>query len=188
MVEETIIPELTKEQRILEQRAHVLARQMTEDMLTGEFLYLLTFSLGKERVGVEIVFVQKVQPLKKQMWSPVPCTPDFIVGAVNIRGRIYSIMHIGRFLGLKPSPLSDAAHVLLVQGGGKGGPEEMELCILADDMPQEEKVPLTSIQPVSTGISSQTQAYIRGVTNDMLLILDLERLLSDPGIIVNEME
>ncbi len=174
------------EMEILERRARVLARLPTEEAAEGETLHLLTFPLGEERYGVDIALVQEVQPLESQTWSLVPCTSDFIVGAVNIRGRIYSVMDMARFLGLPQRPPSEAAHVLLVQGGVQGDEGGMELGILADDVPQVITVSLAEVQPSSATVSTQAQEYVRGVTDDMLIILDLERLLSDPRIIVHE--
>jgi purine-binding chemotaxis protein CheW len=170
----------------LERRARALARLLTEEESEGETLHLVTFSVGEERYGVEITLVQEIVSLESQTWSLVPCTPDFIVGAVSIRGRIYSMMDIGRFLGLPARPLSETAHVFLVRYDGHEGGRGMELSILADDRPQVARVPLTEVQPPSATISSQAQKYVRGVTADMLIILDLEHLLSEPGIRVHE--
>lgn len=170
----------------LERRARALAGLPTEEAAEGKTLHLVTFPLGEERYGVEATMVQEVQPLERQTWSPVPCTPDFIVGAVNIRGHVYSVMDVGRFLGLPRPPLPETAHVLLVRGGQEGSEGAMELSILADDVPQVASVPLEGVHPSSAAVSAQAQEYVRGVTGDMLIVLDLERLLSEPSIIVHE--
>jgi len=172
------------EKEILETRARALAQLPAEEPTEGDMLSLLTFPVGNERYGVDITLVQEVQPLKRQMWSRVPCTPDFIIGAVNIRGRIYSVMDIGRFLGLPSRPLVESAHVLLVRGDSEDGKETMELGILADDVPQVAQVAVAEIEPASSVGSSQAQEYVHGVTGDMLVILDLQRLLADPRMIV----
>jgi purine-binding chemotaxis protein CheW len=174
------------EMEVLEQRARALAQRPTEEVAEEETLRLVTFSLGGERYGLDITLVQEVQPLKPQTWSRVPCTPDFIVGAVNLRGRLYSVTDIGRLLGLSSRPLSETAHVLLVQGGSLGGEGAVELSILTDDMPEVAVVPLAEVQPPSATVSAEAQEFVRGVTEDMLIILKLERLLSHPGIFVNE--
>ena len=170
---------------ILEERARALAHLPAEES-ESETLHLVTFSLGEERYGVEITRVQEIQPLVSHTWSPVPCTPDFIVGAINIRGHVYSMMDMGRFLGLPSRPLPETAHVLLVWDEGRGGKEGMELSILTDDLPQVISVPLSKIRPPSAAISAQAQKYIRGVMADLLIVLDLKRLLSDPDIIIHE--
>jgi purine-binding chemotaxis protein CheW len=170
---------------LLEQRARVLARLLTEQDDESDSLNLMTLRLGEEWYGIEIHLVQEVQPLLAGSWSLVPCTPKFIVGAVNIRGQIHSVMDLGSFFGLPQRQLSDSAHVLLVRGGseGDGG---VELCVLTDELPEVMVVPMARMQPAPASVPTRAQEYVRGVTTDMLTVLDLERLLSDPLIIVNE--
>jgi purine-binding chemotaxis protein CheW len=177
---------LAEASEILEKRARALAKLPPNEAAAGEMLRLVAFCVGEERYGVEIGLVQEVQPLSHHTWSPVPCTPDFIVGAVNVRGHIYSLMDVARFLGVPPRPLSEAARILLVRGRDLGTGEEMELGILADGLPQVASVRLAEIQPPGATISSRMQEYVRGVTKDMLIILNLERLLADPSIIICE--
>jgi purine-binding chemotaxis protein CheW len=177
--------EAGEDRLILESRARILAHLPKEDMADGETLDLLSFLLGGERYGVDITLVRETRPLLSREWAAVPCTPDFIAGAVNIRGRIYPIMNVARFLGLPARPLSKTAHVLLVSGVNGGG-EEMELSLLADELPQAIRVSRNDVKPPAVTISPRSQEFIRGVTNDMLIILDLKRLLCDPGIIIHE--
>jgi len=171
---------------LLEARARVLAKPISEEGDEEGILRLITLLLGEERYGVEIDLVREIQPLKEGTWSRVPSTPDFIVGAVNIRGRIHSIMDVARFLGLPARPVTENAHVLLVQGGGGETGDEMELCILADVLPESADIPVAHLQTQQGTVSDQTHDYVHGVTEDLLVILDLGRLLSDPGIVVNE--
>ena len=171
--------------QILETRARILARPPKEDIAEGETLHLQSFLLGGERYGVDIKLVRETQPLKSQKWAAVPCTPDFITGAVNIRGRTYPIMDVARFLGLPPRPLSETAHVLLVCSVNREG-EEMELSLLADEVPQTVRLSQNDVKASTVTISPRAQEFIQGITDDMLIILDLKRLLSDPGIIIHE--
>jgi purine-binding chemotaxis protein CheW len=179
-------PAELSEMDILEERARALARRPAAEIAADEALHLITFRLGSEFYAVEIALVQEAQPLQRQNWSPVPCAPDFIIGAVKLRGRIYSVMDIGRFLGLPVRPLSDTAHILLVGGDNQGGEPEMELTILADSRPTAINIPRAEVHPPVATISLRGQKYVRGVTNEMLVILDLSRLLADDSIIVDE--
>jgi purine-binding chemotaxis protein CheW len=168
--------------RILEERARLLARLPEEKAARGEVLELAAFHLGNEYLGVPTSLVQETQPLRAHNWSRVPCAPAFIIGAVNLRGHIFSIMDLACFEGLPPHPLSEKAHILLVRGGRCPDGKEMELTLLADDVPQVRRVPLAGLTPPPGAAS--TREYVRGVTPDMLVVLDLERLLSDPRLIV----
>lgn len=177
--------ELKRIERILRERARALA-QTDDEAAEEDTLHLLVFTLGQERYGIDIELVREVRPLDSQTWSRVPCTPDFIVGAVNIRGHIHSVTNIANFLGLSPRPLADTAHVLLVKGGDAGGEGAMELCIVADDIPAVADVPRTDLKAAGGTISDRVLPFVRGVTPDMLLVLDLERLLSDPAIVIHD--
>mgnify|MGYP002725531686 CR=1 FL=1 len=171
---------------ILEERARVLAKARAKEADKDEIMRLVTFKVGEERYGVDTALLLEIKPLKANEWSLVPGTPDFIVGAVNIRGRIYSVMDIAHYLGLPLRPISETTHVILVKGGKREGEDEMELCILADDVPQVTSIPVAKVQPSPDTGSGSTQKYVRGVMDDLLAILDLDRLLADPGIVVNE--
>lgn len=169
--------------RIMEDRARELARTGPLESTEQDVPRLLAFSMGEERFGVEMQYIKEIQPLKRDMWSPVPCTPDFIVGAVNLRGRIYSIMNIAAYLEINVQVDMDKAHVLLIRGEMEPS-GIMEFCILTENRPKLERIPPATIQPAMGTLSAKGQDFIQGVTSDMLMILDLEKLISHPGIIV----
>jgi purine-binding chemotaxis protein CheW len=170
--------------RILEERARTLARAPEQAEDEADVLELAAFHLAGESYGVPSALVYEIQPLRAHKWSPVPCTPDFILGVVNLRGHLYSIMDLARMLGLPARPLSNHAHLLLVRGGRLPDGSEMELALLADDLPQVLKVSIRELNPPPQNLSSQAQEIVQGMTEEMLAVLDLARLLSDPHIIV----
>ena len=182
----TLIKNDVHAHRILTRRARSLARVEDSAGRSPDAWELVTFRLGGEKFGVDIEFVREIQPLKRELWSLVPCTPEFIVGAVNIRGRIYAMMNIAVYLGVPAAFSGENAHTLLVRSHRRNKTEKMEFCLLSEAIPRLETVPLGDIQAASASVSAGAQGYIKGVTRDLLMILDLEKLFSDPGIIVNE--
>jgi purine-binding chemotaxis protein CheW len=175
-------------QTTLEERARSLARLPEKKAASGETLEVLTFHLGTEYIGIPTEGVHEIQPLGAHHWSCVPCAPDFIVGIVNLRSRIYSIMDLAVFWGLPPRPLSEKAHILLVRGGHRNDHQEMELTLLTDDLDKVCRLRMDDLHPTPPTVSAKVQAHVRGVTADMMMVLDLESLLSDPNIIVREGE
>ncbi len=173
-------------QRILKRRAQLLARVAEEEADRADVMHVVAFRLGEERYGVEAALVREVQPHERSTSCRVPCTPDFIVGAVNVRGRTYSLMDVGRFLGLPPRAASEESHVLLVSGVGPDGETPMELGILADERPEALVLAREDLGAADAAISGPTQGYVLGVTEDSLVVLDLERLLSAPEIVVSD--
>ncbi len=175
-----------RDMRILTERARLLARLPVGQADAGETMELAAFRLGAERFGVPTAMVCEVQPLSVLKWTRVPGAPDFIAGIVNLRGRIYSIMDLARFWGLPARALSGQAHILLVRGGVCEDGLEMALTLLSDDLPAIVKIPANRLMPPPAMASQQAQAFVMGVTDDMLVALDLRRLLSDPSLIVSE--
>jgi len=172
-------------QGILEKRARDLAAQKT-DVRAGDQLELAAFRVGEERYAMPTFLVHEVQPLGSLKWSRVPGAPHFIIGVVNLRGRLYSLMDLGNYFGLPPRPISDTAYVLRVRGGDLGDGTPLELCLLADDLPQVARIPPEELYPAPASLSSKAQDVVRGVTSEMLVVLYLERLLSEPGLIVHD--
>ena len=173
-------------QSVLKDRARDLAQTGDVETTQQALLHLLTFTMGEERFGVDMQYIKEIQALKREMWSLVPCTPSFIVGAANIRGRIYSIMNIAAYLEIGVEVDMEKAHVLLVRGETVPERMLMEFCILAEDRPKLEEIPIKAVQSATGTVSAKGQEFIQGVTFDMLMILNLEKLISHPGIIVRE--
>lgn len=172
--EKVLSPE--KVQAILKERAQALT--WVDEVASDEMMQLVVFCLADETYGVATRHVREVQPLRDV--SPVPCTPSFVVGVINIRGTIYSVIDIREFLGVPGQELTDSTKVLLVNVAG------LEVGILADDVLGEVSLPLAEIEPPLATRGSIKEEYVRGVTKDMLSVLNLEVLMSDEWIIVYE--
>lgn len=162
---------------ILRARAQSLAR-LPARASTESSLQLLEFRLARESYALETRHVREVYPLKNL--TPLPCTPPFVLGIVNVRGRITPVIDIKKFFGLPDQGLSDLHRIILVRGDG------IELGLLADVVVGVRTLPVDSLQaslPTLTGIRAD---YLKGVTAERLVVLDLDRILADPKIIVHD--
>ncbi len=169
-------PRLDPEQ-ILRARARLLARPSESAPSADTRLDLLEFRLASERYAIETRFVREVHPLKEL--TPLPCTPAFVMGIVNLRGRILPVLDIKRFFGLPEQGLADLHCILFVHGN------DLEFGLLADAVVGTLILPMDKLQtpPPLAGMRAD---YLRGVTTEGLAILNLDRILTDPRIIVNE--
>ncbi len=161
---------------LLTERARALVK--STEVQTGEMMQLVVFSLANESYGIATELVEEVQSLRDL--TPVPCTPDFVVGVINIRGSIYSVIDIRGFFGVAKKEMTDATKVILVNAAG------LEVGILADNVSGATSVPVTEIKPPLAAQTVAKDEYIHGVTRNMLIILNLEALLSDDRLIVHE--
>jgi purine-binding chemotaxis protein CheW len=172
--EKAVSPDKMKS--ILEARSRALS-QSTE-IQAGESMQLVVFSLANETYGLATDYVREVQPLHQV--SPVPCTPDLVVGVINIRGSIYSVIDIRSFFGVEQKEITELTKVILVNAAG------LEVGILADDVKGATSIPLAEIKSALDAQSGIKDEYVQGVTKDMLIILNLEALLRDERIIVRQ--
>lgn len=165
-----------KERAILEARAQALAQVPQETSVA--MMQLVVFKLTNETYGIATQFVREVQPL--EAISPVPCTPDFVMGVINIRGAIYSVIDIRQFLGVPRSKSAGEKKVILVNAA------RLEVGILADDVLGEISIPQAEMKAPLATRAGLKEEYVQGVTRDMLSVLNLEALLGDENIIVHE--
>jgi purine-binding chemotaxis protein CheW len=163
--------------RILRARARALA-QPPPSAAPSTMLELLEFRLASERYALETRHVQNVHPLREL--TPLPCTPPFVLGIVNVRGRILPVFDLKKFFELPEQGLTDLHRIILVQGN------DLELGLLADVIVGVRSVAADSLQPSLPTLTGIRADYLKGIGEEGLVVLDLDRILSDPKIIVHE--
>ncbi len=170
-------PTPDEKKAILRKRAKLLARQLLQEK-TGDALDVLEFLLTYETYAIEMRWVAETYPLKDL--TPLPCTPPFVAGIINVRGRILSVIDIRKFFDLPEKGLTDLNRVIIVNNG------EMEFGILADEILGTRSIPLSEVQPPLPTLTGIREEYLKGVTRERTAILDGARLLSDKNLIVHE--
>lgn len=165
-------------QRILKQRAQALGRTSTPTESGAECIELLEFILAQEHYALESQYVRDVYPLDQL--TPVPCTPPFVLGIVNLRGEIMSLIDIKKFFDLPEKGLTDLNKVIVLESGS------MRFGILADVIVGMHAIAAAEIQPSLPTLTGIRAEYLKGVTPARLVILDAEALLADRGVVVDE--
>lgn len=167
-----------RRERVLEERARLIAGRQGPDEPAGESLLVLEFSLALERYALEAGPILEVHPLRD--YTPVPGAPPHVLGVVNVRGRIFSVLDIKVFFGIPTQALTDLNKAILLQGGG------MSFAVLADAVLAVRPLPTADILPPPPTLTGIRERYLRGVTRDGLIVLDADRLLSDEGLVVRD--
>lgn len=163
--------------QILRARARALAQPPPTAPAAAQ-LDVLEFTLARERYALEIRFVREVYPLKDL--TPLPCTPPFMPGIVNVRGRMLPVIDLRRFFDLPGEGLADLHRVIAIEDGG------VELGLLADAAVGVRSIPTDSIQPSLPTLTGVRSDYLKGVTGEGLVVLDAARIMTDPRIVVDE--
>ncbi|TAK42463.1 MAG: purine-binding chemotaxis protein CheW [Betaproteobacteria bacterium] len=169
-------PEETK--RILQARARALAREPQPELEAADSIEVIEFVVAQEKYAFESTHVREIYPLHEL--TPLPCTPPFVLGIVNVRGQILSVIDIKKFFDLPQKGLTDLDKLIVLRS------ESMELGVLADQIVGTRAVPLHELQPSLPTLTGIREEYLRGVTADRTVLLDAGKLLSDPKIVVHE--
>ena len=177
-VERIVTPDAEETKRILKARAVALAREPGKTEAADERMEVVEFLLAHERYAIESGHVREIFPLENL--TPLPCTPAFVLGIVNLRGEILSVVDIKKFFDLPEQGLTDLNKVIVLQS------QDMVFGILADAIVGVRHVPVAEIQPSLPTLTGIREKYLKGVAQASLVVLDAEKLLTDEKIIVRE--
>jgi purine-binding chemotaxis protein CheW len=183
VIDQGFRPTPEEQKKILRARAKALAQEPSEGEGAEESLEVVEFLLAHEKYGIESAFAGEVYPLKEL--TPLPCTPPFVLGIINVRGQIRSVIDVKKFFDLPPKELTHLNKVILVHTA-VGRPAEMELGILADVILGTRSIPLKEIQPALPTLTGIQAEYLKGVAKERLMVLDIEKMLADRKIMVHE--
>lgn len=172
------VPTQAQREDVFRERARLSARELPAVTAPAETMEVVEFSLAHERYAIASVSIREIYPLTDI--TPLPCTPAFVLGVINVRGRIISVIDIKRFFDLPNKGLTDLNKVVIVQAHG------MEMGILADTILGVYSLQRKEIQPSVSTLTGIREHYLVGVTRGRVVILDVEKLLSDKTICVQE--
>ena len=174
--EPAISPE--EKHRILKERARILAGESSAPVSEEASVEVITFLLAYETYGIESCFVREVLPIKDI--TPVPCTPPFVQGIINVRGQILSVIDLKKFMDLPEKGLTELNRVIIVEDG------EMEFGILADQVLGVNSLNPKDIQPLPSTFGGPGSEFIKGVALQGVIFLDILKILHAKNVMVHE--
>jgi purine-binding chemotaxis protein CheW len=166
-------PDPEEHQERLLQRTREWSRSV-EETRPDSLVELLSFTLGEELYAIETGHVGAVLPLPH--FTPLPGTPPFVLGIVNVRGHIVSVLDLRVFFELPIEGLSDKNYLVVLRN------QEMEFGLLADRIRGIEQIPRDSLQAGLANLTGIRANYLLGVTAEQATVLDGARLLGDPNL------
>ena len=136
---------------------------------------VITFMLGEEKYGVDILRVRELITYPVGAVTPIPGMPAFIVGVLNLRGVVIAVMDLRIRFRLSDAVYNRSTVIIIVEVEGK------QVGLIIDpvsDVVHLEAEQVQSVEHLTAGIDS---AYISGVVNvkeSMVILLDVDHLLS----------
>jgi len=138
-------------------------------------LQLVTFKLGTEEFGVDIL---KVQEINKMMnITKIPNAPTFIEGVINLRGKIIPIVDLRKRLGFRDHPYNKSTRIIVVELDG------LVLGFIVDSVSEVLRISGNTIEPPPSMVAGIESEYIEGVgklDDRLLILLELKKVFSSP--------
>ena len=138
-----------------------------------ELLQLVSFKIGDEEFGVDILRVQEINRMSQI--TKVPNTPDFLEGVINLRGRIVPVIDLRVKLGMLRKEHDKDTRIVVVELKGK------TMGFIVDEVNEVLRISkdITEAPPdIISGVNAEYITSIGKLDDRLLILLDLERTLS----------
>jgi purine-binding chemotaxis protein CheW len=138
-----------------------------------ELLQLVSFKIGDEEFGVDILSVQEINRMSQI--TKVPNTPEFIEGVINLRGRIIPVIDLRVKLGMVRKEHSKNTRIVVVELKGQ------TIGFIVDEVSEVLRIPkdITEAPPdMVGGVNADYITSIGKLEDRLLILLDLEKILS----------
>jgi purine-binding chemotaxis protein CheW len=139
----------------------------------AELLQLVTFSIGEEEFGVDILKVQEI--IRTMEITKVPRAPAFVEGVINLRGKVIPIIDLRRRFGLQSRNHDKHTRIIVIEISN------MIVGFVVDSVSEVLRIPANTVEPPPPVVAGLESEYISGVgklEDRLLILLDLDRLLS----------
>ncbi len=152
----------------MEEKDNKVARKQSD-----EILQLVSFQIGTEEFGVDILKVQEINRMVDI--TKVPRSPEFVEGIINLRGKVIPIIDLRKRFNMELSEHDKNTRIVVVDIEGQ------TMGMVVDSVSEVLRIPASTIEPTPDVVTSVESDYIRGVAkldNRLLIHLDLSRILS----------
>lgn len=140
---------------------------------TSELLQLVSFKIGNEEFGVDILNVQEIN--KMTQVTKVPNSPDFVEGVINLRGRVIPVIDLRLRLGLSKKEHDKDTRIIVVEI------EKRTIGFIVDAVSEVLRIPanVTETPPeLVSGINSEFIKSVGKLEDRLLILVDLDKILT----------
>ncbi|MCF6281615.1 MAG: chemotaxis protein CheW [Candidatus Polarisedimenticolaceae bacterium] len=139
-----------------------------------EIVQLVTFKLKGESYGINVMKVQEV--LRVTEIAPVPGAPPYVLGIINLRGNVVTVIDSRSRFGLPSAEQDDSSRIVIIES------EKQVVGILVDAVAEVVDLNVNEIDSAPNVGNEESSRYIQGVASraeGLLILVDLEKLLTD---------
>ena len=142
-----------------------------------ELIQLVTFSIGEEEFGVDILKVQEI--IRTMEITKVPRAQEFVEGVINLRGKVIPIIDLRSRFGLSSKEYDKHTRIIVIEISN------MIVGFVVDSVSEVLRIPAGTVEPPPAVVAGMDSEYISGVGklhDRLLILLDLDKLLSNVDI------
>jgi len=149
---------------------------MSESMQAGSdpVTEWVTFRLDAEKYGIDVMRVREV--LRNTEIAPVPGAPDFVLGIINLRGNVVTVIDTRKRFGMPPKAIDEASRIVILEAGDE------VVGMMVDSVAEVVDLRASSIETAPNVGNDESAKFIQGVSNrddGLLILVDLNKLLTD---------
>ena len=149
-------------------------RNVAQNLAEDEVLQWVTFQLDRETYGINVMQVQEV--LRYTEIAPVPGAPDYVLGIINLRGNVVTVIDTRSRFGLPPAEVSENSRIVIIEA------DKQVIGIMVDSVAEVVYLRSSEIDVAPSVGTEESAKFIQGVSNrdgELLILVDLNKLLSD---------
>lgn len=142
-----------------------------------ELLQLVTFSIGEEEFGVNILKVQEIN--RTMEITKVPRAPNFVEGVINLRGKVIPIIDLRSRFGLASKPEDKDTRIIVIEINN------VIVGFVVDAVSEVLRIPASTVEPpppVVAGVESDYISAVGKLKDRLLIMLDLDKILTTEDI------
>ncbi len=144
----------------------------------------LTFCLGQEEYGVEILKVREIIGIIGI--TPVPQLPDYVKGVINLRGKIIPVLELRSKFALPSVEYTEATCVIVVEVSEDDEAEHFQMGVIVDSVSEVLDIARDDIEPAPKFGDGLSTEYILGMgkvsdgdREKVVLLLDIDKVLTE---------
>ncbi|MFK5894043.1 MAG: chemotaxis protein CheW, partial [Pseudomonadota bacterium] len=134
----------------------------------------VTYMLEGEKYGIDVMLVKEV--LRNIEIAPVPGAPDYVLGIINLRGNVVTVIDTRTRLGLPQKEVDDNSRVIVIET------EDQSVGILVDAIAEVADIPQSEIEVTPNVGNDDSSKYIMGVYSakgSLIILIEIAKLLSE---------
>ena len=149
-------------------------RNVAQNLAEDEVLQWVTFQLDRETYGINVMQVQEV--LRYTEIAPVPGAPSYVLGIINLRGNVVTVIDTRQRFGLHNAEITDNSRIVIIEA------DKQVVGILVDSVAEVVYLRQSEIETAPNVGNDESAKFIQGVCNkngELLILVELDKMMTE---------